>query len=205
MTMHPPRSASPWATDPRFQQEKFLLNQKVLSLGNKYYLYDEASQPLFFIDRPVLRIRGHITVYDDETKQQKRLTLFQDKLFSLMSHSFTLQDEFDQPIATMKRQGWKSLLRRMWIIYDPEGNEICRAEEDSLSKAIARRLLSAVDLNFIRTNFIITRQGQVLGEFIRRYTLTDKYLLDLSRDPQRTLDRRIAVGLSILLDNAESR
>jgi hypothetical protein len=60
--------------------------------------------------------------------------------------------------------------------------------------------------SLIRTNFLITRpDGATLGEFIRRYTVGDKYMMDLSSDLSRSLDRSIALGLAVLLDNLESR
>lgn len=60
--------------------------------------------------------------------------------------------------------------------------------------------------DFLRTNFVIAGpDGRKIGEFIRRFTLTDKYVLDLTSDPARTFDRRIGVALAVLLDTAEGR
>jgi uncharacterized protein YxjI len=192
------------STSDRFARDKFLLNQKVLSLGNKYFIYDENNQPLFFVDRPVFKLQAHVGIYEDETRQRKLLTLFQDSAWTVINHSFTVQDENFQPIAHIKRQGWFSMLRRTWKVFDTKGNEIAQAHEDSWWKAIVRRVTDLGTL--LRTNFIITRpDGTEIGQFIRRFTLLDKYVMDLTSDSKRTLDRRIAVGLAILLDTAESR
>jgi uncharacterized protein YxjI len=190
----------------RFSKDKYLLNQKIMSLGSKYYIYDDNNQPLFYVDRPTFKIKAHIGIYEDDTRKRKLLTVRQDSAWALINLSFTLLDEAEQPIATFKRQGWMSLLRRMWKIYDAHGQELAEAAEDSWAKAIMRRV-PILDIigDFLRTNFIITRSGNVIGEFIRRYTLTDKYVMDFTRDPNRTFDRRIAVALAVLLDNAESR
>lgn len=194
-------------TSRRFERDKFLLNQKVMSLGSKYTIFNEENQPLFYVDRPVFKIRSHIGVYEDEGRTRKALTLFQDSIWAVINLSFTVQDENGQAIAQLRRQGWMSLLRRTWHIYDAAGNEIAQAHEDSWTKALMRRIpyLDIVG-DFLRTNFIVTRpDGQKLGEFIRRFALTDKYVMDMTADPQRTLDRRIVVALAIVLDNAESR
>jgi hypothetical protein len=45
----------------------------------------------------------------------------------------------------------------------------------------------------------------VLGELNRKFTLFDKYVLDLTHDPQRTLDRRVALALGVMLDTGEGR
>jgi uncharacterized protein YxjI len=178
------------------------------SLGNKYHVYNEAQQPLVFVDRPVMKIKRVFGVYEDETKARQLFTLEQASAWSIINFEFTLTDAAGQPIARLRRHGWASMVRRTWKIYDPGGREIAHAYEDSLWKAVVRRALELSDSlgGLIRTNFIIVRpDGSRIGEFVRRFTLTDKYVLDLTPDSQRSFDRRIAVALAILLDNAESR
>jgi hypothetical protein len=45
----------------------------------------------------------------------------------------------------------------------------------------------------------------VVGEFNRKFTLLDRYVLDLSRDEERALDRRVAVAMGVMLDTGERR
>jgi hypothetical protein len=47
--------------------------------------------------------------------------------------------------------------------------------------------------------------GEVFGEFNRKFTLLDRYVLDLSLDPDRTFDRRFALALGVMLDTGERR
>ena len=56
-------------------------------------------------------------------------------------------------------------------------------------------------------NFLLVRGAdeEVVGEFNRKFTLLDRYVLDLSADPGRALDRRIALALAIMLDTGERR
>ena len=188
----------------KFAHDKFMLNQKVMSLGNKYYIYNEANQPLFFVERPLaFNFKCQFSIWNDDTKTHKLLSLTQDR-FAFMSYEFTLADENGQTIGYFKRNGWLSMLRRTWKVYNAQNQEIAEAHEDSWWKAIVRRVS---DLGaFLRTNFeIIRSDGAPVGMFIRKFTLTDKYVLDLTSDPQLTFDRRIGVGLAVLLDNLERR
>jgi uncharacterized protein YxjI len=57
----------------------------------------------------------------------------------------------------------------------------------------------------MRTNFIFLRGKDVIGEFNRKFTIRDRYVLDLTADHQRTLDRRIAIALGVMLDTGEHR
>jgi hypothetical protein len=47
--------------------------------------------------------------------------------------------------------------------------------------------------------------GSILGEFNRKFTILDRYVVDLTDDPDRYLDRRIALALGIMLDTGEGR
>jgi len=47
--------------------------------------------------------------------------------------------------------------------------------------------------------------AEVFGEFNRKFTLLDRYVLDLSADPARTFDRRVALALGVMLDTGERR
>jgi uncharacterized protein YxjI len=198
--MQPTPSYDPFAYD------KFFVNQKLMSLNSKYYVFNEQGHQLFYVDRPAFKLRAHVGIYTDDTKRQKVLDLRQDSAWAVINLSFTLLDMHGQTIALFKRQGWMSIIRRTWSIQDAHGREMAQAQEDSLWKALFRRIpyLEIIG-DFFRTNFDITRQGTKVGEFVRRLTFGDKYVLDLSRDPQRQFDRRVAVALAILLDTAESR
>ena len=46
---------------------------------------------------------------------------------------------------------------------------------------------------------------EVFGEFNRKFTLFDRYVLDLSADADRTFDRRIALAVGVMLDTGERR
>jgi uncharacterized protein YxjI len=194
------------SADERFALDKFMFNRKLLSLG-KYYLYNEAGQPLFYIDRPLLKMKSEFSIYLDDTKSQKVLSLTQDSAMTVINFTFTLRDQYGQPLAYFKRQGWMSMLRRTWDVYDAQNQHLAIAQEDSWAKAIIRRVAhdSLIGLIFL-TNFIINRpDGTKIGDYIRKSTFRDNHLMDMSGDPMRTLDRRIVVALAILLDNMEHR
>jgi len=106
-------------------------------------------------------------------------------------------------IGSFKRDVVSSMLRRTWKIMDRNGNEIGHAMEDSIGKALIRRFLPFGAL--LKTDFIIEINNKEVGRFIRKWTISDKYILDLSSDPSRLFDRRLAVALGILLDSAEAR
>jgi hypothetical protein len=61
----------------------------------------------------------------------------------------------------------------------------------------------------LRTNFIILAgdgsDRRELGQFNRKFTLFDSYVLNMSTDPEQTIDRRLAVAIGVMLDTGERR
>jgi hypothetical protein len=86
-----------------------------------------------------------------------------------------------------------------------QGEPICSVMEDSLWLALLRRYLGPL-WGLLRTNFDIRLpNGTRVGEYNRKLTLTDQYVLNLTGDPYYLVDRRVALALAILLDTAEGR
>ena len=46
---------------------------------------------------------------------------------------------------------------------------------------------------------------EVIGEFNRKFTILDRYVLDLKADGARSMDRRVALALGVMLDTGERR
>ena len=62
-------------------------------------------------------------------------------------------------------------------------------------------------MSLLRTNFVIlAKKRKIESEaFNRKFTILDRYVLDMSNDPERVIDRRIAVAIGIMLDTGEKR
>ena len=54
-------------------------------------------------------------------------------------------------------------------------------------------------------HFTIDDGERHVGDFTRRIGVRDTYELDLTGDPERKLDRRLALALAIALDALQSR
>lgn len=261
----PPRYQQPvqqFTGDPAFNRNKFLLNQKMLTINEKYVVCDENGNPILYIERPahllrnlgavlagvvggalvaaffillasmlpesiqfipgvlapvgfitvllvliiLLQQKRHVTVYRDESKQSPLLTIFQDKKFELIAATFTIRDAQGVELARLRKNYLYNLFRKQWECYAPDGRVICKAKEDSIILSLLRRLIGPL-FGILRTNFIFL-QGEtenVIGEFNRKFTIQDCYVLDMSADYQQTLDRRLAVAMGVMLDTGERR
>jgi hypothetical protein len=202
----------------KLDRDTFLVNQKHRAwMKSKYYVFDADGQPLLYVERPVRPLRrSDITIFDDDTRTTPLLIIRQDHGYAALARTYTLlQPGSEEPVARFRRDNIKSLFRRAWTITDPSGSVIANAREDSAAIAVVRRILEFVPyvgalVGLVRTNFqlsVVAPDGAEthVGAFNRKLSIGDKYVLDLTADPSRMLDRRIALALGILLDTGEAR
>ena len=150
--------------------------------------------------------KRHVTFYRDDTKQQRVLEVLQDRKLQLITATYTIRDATAKVLATLRKNYLYNVFRKRWRCFAPGGTLLCVAMEDSIILSLLRRFLGPF-FGLLRTNFIILRGGgdTVIGEFNRKLTLLDRYVLDLTRDPKRQIDRRVALALGVMLDTGERR
>lgn len=250
------------SADPLFDRDLYLLRQKHLSAEAKYFVFDDAGQPLAFVERPshvthnvlavigavaaaagafvllavaadmnrgVLRSllgalalpaavavllvgsvalsrRRHVTFYRGAARDERVLEVRQDSKLQLLHASYTIRDADGRPLARLRKDPMASLVRKRWEIRGLDGAVLYVAYEDSVFVALLRRVLGPF-FGLLRTNFVFihaTTRRQI-GELRRKLTILDRYVLDLTWDRRREMDRRYALALGVMLDTGELR
>ena len=155
----------------------------------------------------LLRPRRHLVFCRDQALSQPVLHVSQDNRLTFPIAWFTLRDSSGTVIARLRKNVLWDLLRRRWTIHAPDGAVRWLAMEDSMLKSLIRRLAPDFIAAFMRTNFVFMDPGsrRILGTFNRKLAFRDHYALDLTADPERQLDRRVAVAAAVLLDTGERR
>jgi hypothetical protein len=192
--------------DDRFDHDRFHVEQLIRPVVNLYRISADGAD-VAFVRQKRLAIKEDIRFFADEGEQEE---LFRIKARALME----IGGRYDVTAATGERIGvlekvfGRSLLRSTWRILDAEERELATAQEKSMPVAILRRVIELIpyaDLIPIVFHFTIAHEGRELGEFTRHFGIRDRYDLDLTRDTERTIDRRLAVALAIALDALQSR
>jgi hypothetical protein len=149
--------------------------------------------------------KRHVTIYRDASKQEPLIKIIQEKKFEWFTATFTVRD-LKGDLARLRKNYLYDILRKRWHCYRPDGSLLCVAKEDSIVLSLLRRFLEPL-MWVLRTNFIILEgnSDRQIGEFNRKFTLLDRYVLDMSADLNRYLDRRIALALGVMLDTGEGR
>src|SRR5881397_1229311 len=153
-----------------------------------------------------LSAKRHVTFYRDQSKRDKLLDVLQDRKWQPITATYTVRDRAGRTLALLWKNYLYNIIRKRWYVKAPDGTTLYVAKEDSIILSLLRRLLGPL-FGLLRTNFIIVRDGSedVVGEFNRKFTLLDRYVLDLKADGARVLDRRVALALGVMLDTGERR
>jgi uncharacterized protein YxjI len=148
--------------------------------------------------------KRHVTFYKDDSKVEKLLEIKQLNKLEFPYANFSILDRAGNSIGSLRKNVLFDYIRRRWQVKNANGLQLCMAKEDSIILSLLRRTGIPIFL-FLRTNFIFLRGEEVIGEFNRKLTLLDRYVLDLSADRQRVFDRRLALALGVMLDTGERR
>jgi hypothetical protein len=196
------QTASPAVHAAIFQRDRFLARQKIFSFAPKFYFCDEQGNALAFLRKKVFTLKDEIRVFTDETQTMELLQIKARKIID-WGTAFDVSDSINnQKVGALKRKGWKSLLRKEWIILDTQDQEIGTVQEDSLALALVRRFLT----NLIPQKYTFELQGQPVGHATQNWNLfAPKMNVDFSSDPGRQLDRRLATAAIVLLMAIEGR
>src|SRR5947199_213975 len=153
-----------------------------------------------------LSAKRHVSFYRDETKRDKLLEVLQDRKWQPITATYTVRDRAGRTMALLWKNYLYNVVRKRWYVKAPDGTTLYVAKEDSIILSLLRRFLGPL-FGLLRTNFIIVRNGSedVVGELNRKFTLLDRYVLDLKADRARELDRRVALALGVMLDTGERR
>ena len=188
------------------QEDRFTIDQLIRPLVNLYRI-SAGGTPIAFVRQKRMAIKEDIRFYADESQTEE---LFRIKARSVMELGgrYDVTTPAGERVGVLGKVFGKSLLRSTWSIMDANEREIAVAKERSQLWAIVRRVIDAVpygDFIPIVFHFTIDRGEEHLGEFTRALGIRDRYTLDLSGDPGRAVDRRLAIALGIALDALQSR
>jgi uncharacterized protein YxjI len=198
----------------RFQHDRYLVDQLIRPIANLYRITPlaagetPAGGPVAFVRQKKMAIKEDIRFFADDSESEE---LFRLKARSVLDTGGSRYDVID---ASGERIGvlhhtFKSIVRTTWSIQDPAEHELAIAQERSMVAAVARRLIDFVPdvggLIPIPYNIDILGDGRVIGHLNRKFQLRDSYILDLTGDHERRIDRRVAVALAIALDALQNR
>jgi uncharacterized protein YxjI len=199
------------------EHDLFVLRQRWAPVINRYEFTlpaenGEPGRPVCFVEQKRFKFKEDIRFFADETKQVEIMRLKARQRFDPAAR-YDITDAQGATIGELQKVFGTSLLRSTYKLYDPTGAETATATEKSLAVALFRRLVGFIpfveyvaDWVPIPYHFVFKRGDQVLATNHRRaWKLRDTYTIDLSGDPERTLDRRLVLATAVGMDALQAR
>jgi uncharacterized protein YxjI len=198
-----------------FDHDRYLVDQLVRPIANLYRVTPlaagetPAGGPVAYVRQKKLAVKERVNFFADEAETQELFHVQARTWLDTGGSRYDVVDVHDGTIGTLHHVLGKSLLRTTWTVANAAGEEIAIARERSQAMAIARRAIDFVPevggLIPIPYNFDILVGGEVVGTMNRKFQLRDRYVLDLTADPDKALDRRLAIALAVGLDTLQNR
>jgi uncharacterized protein YxjI len=198
-----------------FEYDRYLVDQLIRPIANLYRITPlaagetPAGGPIAYVRQKKLAIKENIKFFADEGETQEIFHIQARTWLDTGSSKYDVVAVEDGTIGLLEHLFKQSLLRSTWRISNGAGEEVARAQERSLPMAILRRVIDFIPdyggLIPIPYNFDLLRAGEVIGRMDRKFQVRDRYVLDLSGDPDKLLDRRLAIALAVGLDALQNR
>jgi uncharacterized protein YxjI len=198
-----------------FDYDRYRVDQLIRPIANLYRITPlatgetPAGPPIAYVRQKKLKIKEEIRFFADESETQELFHIKARTWLDTGGSKYDVADAQEGQIGLLEHLFKQSLFRSTWRISNAADEEVARAQERSLPLAVLRRVIDFVPdyggLIPIPYNFDILRGDQPIGRMDRKFKLRDQYVLDLSGDTEKTLDRRLAIALAIGLDTLQNR
>ncbi len=188
--------------------ESFRMAERFRLLGDRYELSalaadgSTAGEPLARIDRAAFKAREKLDAY--ATDGQRMFALQAQQLLDVGGR-YVVTDAAGERIGELRKLFLESLVRSTWEVWDGTGALVATVRERSALLAVTRRLIDAVPLPIPYHFDLSGPDGAPIGTFRRLRTVRDRYALELTGDPDRSIDRRLALALAVALDALQGR
>ncbi|MEX0789779.1 MAG: hypothetical protein WD178_03290, partial [Actinomycetota bacterium] len=160
----------------------------------------------------LFKFKEDIRFYTDAGRSEELMRIKARQRFDPAAR-YEVTDSAGQTVGAIQKVFGASLLRSTYKLYDSSGQETARVTEENQAVAALRRIVGFIPYlenvaNWlpIPYHFVFLRGETVLGTHRRRlFKLVDAYDIDMTGDPDRTIDRRMVLAIAVGMDALQAR
>ncbi len=196
-----------------FDHDRFLIEQLIRPMVNLYTVSTlgsdgkSAGEAVAFVRQKRMALKEDLRFFADDSESEELFRLKARRVVEIGGR-YDVTEATGERIGVLEKRFKQSLIRSTWSILDAAEDQVAWAREKSAAIAIVRRIKDLIpygEVIPVPYHFTFLRGEREIGELSRVLGLRDKYILDLSADAERALDRRLSIALSVGLDAFQAR
>lgn len=184
------------------------LKSKIIALSPQIYVTDSDNEPVLYVKQKLLKLKEHVEVFTDNTKEKKLCDIRATKVID-WSSGYNFTDEQGNSFGGIRRKGLKSLWRARYEIYS--GNADGAAEFNVSEESVLVRILDGIFgglpiIGFLTgyianpTYIVSDSSGNAVMRLRKKPALWEgKFSIESLSELSATQQTRILVGLLMMV------
>lgn len=191
----------------RYAHNTYLLRKKFFKIfGERFLIYDPQANLVLYVKQKAFKIREDIRVYTDESMDTEVLRITTKSIFDIAGTYAVIDSTTDETLGALKRRALKSIVKDQWAILDADGNQLGQIDEDSMLRALVRRLIGGLVNLLMPQSYSVTMNDQPVATFQQNFNIfIPKITVDFTPDKNNLLDARLGIAAAIMMCAIEGR
>lgn len=187
----------------RFADARYTFREEVRMVGRTFHVKDSTGQPVLSIDMKPFKLREDIRCYAAEDGRTEVFTIKARQILDAGATYDVVDPMGQRAIGSLRRLFLRSLLRDEWVVVSDAGIELLRIQEDSLPRALLRRVVGGW---LLPASYAGTANGRLVCRYHQAWNpFVMNLAADFSDDINRVLDRRLGLAAAVLLCSIEGK
>lgn len=186
--------------------EMYTIRRKVLVIfGASFQIFDAQGVQIGYCRQKSFKLKEDLRICTDQNMTEEMLRIRARSIIDFAAtYDVTLpESQGGAMLGSLRRRGMKSLVRDSWSVFDSDGREVAKLQEDSAGMAILRRFLGSL---FLPQRFhLVTADGRKIAT-LRQHFNWFVYRLGVAiHEPDAVVDDLVVLAAGCLIAAIESR
>ena len=186
-----------------FTDNQYMIRRKILTIfGAKFHIYDSMGKLILFSKQKAFKLKEDIRVFADESMSSERLVIKARQIVDFSAAYDVVDQAENRKIGTLRRKGWKSIVRDSWEFLSEDDQPIAVLSEDSMLMSLLRRFLC----NLIPQTYHVMQNEKTLITYKQNFNpFVLKISVSIDPESRDIIDPRLVLAGGILLAAIEGR
>jgi uncharacterized protein YxjI len=186
-----------------FSDNQYMIRRKILTIfGAKFHVYNTMGELILFSKQKAFKLKEDIRIFTDESMSAERLVIKARQIVDFSAAYDVVDQAENRKIGTLRRKGWKSIVRDSWEFLSEDDKSIAMLVEDSMLMSLLRRFLC----NLIPQTYHVSQNGKTLITYKQNFNpFVLKLRVIIEPDSRDIIDPRLVLAGGILLAAIEGR